>query len=411
MAKNFLGGLFGRGKNKKTEGDGVDRVPDERVGDENASGDGDVVAERIEVDAPLPDETPADPPPRNEASPEAGPPLGSSPVVEDAPKKKKGLFSRLKDGLSRSSGRLADGVTSIFTKRKLDDDTLEELEDLLISADLGVAAAARVTTALAKDRFDKEISPTEVRTALAEIVGESLQPLEAPLAVSAAARPHVILMTGVNGAGKTTTIGKLAAKYRAEGKSVMLAAGDTFRAAAVEQLAVWGERTGAAVVTRPTGSDAAGLVFDALSEAKAAGVDVLLVDTAGRLQNRRELMDELAKIVRVMKKVDETAPHDTVLVLDATVGQNALSQAETFKEIAGVTGLIMTKLDGTARGGVLVALGEKFALPIHFIGVGEGVDDLQPFDAKAFSKALAGVDAIGPETAGGPEVAGFQEGS
>ncbi|MEM8987433.1 MAG: signal recognition particle-docking protein FtsY [Pseudomonadota bacterium] len=326
---------------------------------------------------------------------EAEAPLVNADSQEDsepAPQKK-GFFSRLKEGLSKSTAKLADGVAGIFAKAKLDDDTLEELEDLLITADLGVAAASRVAEALAKDRYDKDISDAEVRAVLAEEVAKTLEPLERSLSVSADLKPHVILMTGVNGAGKTTTIGKLAQKFKAEGKSVMLAAGDTFRAAAIEQLQVWGERVGAQVIAKNVGADAAGLAYDALEAAKAQGVDVLMIDTAGRLQNKRELMDELAKVVRVIKKLDPDAPHDAVLVLDATVGQNALSQVEVFKDVAGVTGLIMTKLDGTARGGVLVALADRFALPIHYIGVGEQAEDLQAFDAQAFSKALAGADA------------------
>lgn len=308
------------------------------------------------------------------------------------PAEKKGFFQRLRAGLARSSDRLTVGVAAIFTKKRLDFETLEELEELLIGADLGVATSARVTAALSKDRFDKEISPTDVRAALAKEIAATLSPLEIPLAVDPARKPHVILMTGVNGSGKTTTIGKLAAKFKRDGLKVMLAAGDTFRAAAIEQLGVWGARSGAPVVAKAPGADAAGLAFEALQQAQAASCDVLLIDTAGRLQNRRELMDELAKIVRVLKKLDETAPHSTILVLDATVGQNALSQAEAFTDIAGVNGLIMTKLDGTARGGVLVALSEKFRLPIHYIGVGEGVDDLQTFDAQNFARALAGLD-------------------
>ncbi|MBI1391392.1 MAG: signal recognition particle-docking protein FtsY [Alphaproteobacteria bacterium] len=301
-----------------------------------------------------------------------------------------GWFSRLRDGLSRTSSKLSDGVTSIFTKRKLDDDAIEELEDLLIAADLGVTVAAKVTNALAKDRFDKEVTDADVRAALSKIVAEALRPVEAPLEIDPTRRPFVILMVGVNGAGKTTTIGKLAARFRREGKSVMLAAGDTFRAAAIEQLQAWGDRAGAPVVSRDIGADAAGLAFDALSAAKTAGVDVLMIDTAGRLQNRKELMDELAKIVRVLKKIDADAPHATLLTLDATVGQNALSQAQAFRDIAAVSGIVMTKLDGTARGGVLVAIAEKHALPIHFVGVGEAVDDLQPFEADAFARALTG---------------------
>jgi fused signal recognition particle receptor len=322
---------------------------------------------------------------------EAAEPAETAPGAP-AQAEKKGFFDRLRQGLARSSGKLTDGVAAIFTKKKLDAETLEELEELLIGADLGVAAASRVTEALAKDRFDKEISPAEVRAALAQEVAATLSPFRAPLVVDAARKPHVILMTGVNGSGKTTTIGKLAAKFQRDGLKVMLAAGDTFRAAAIEQLGVWGERAGAPVVAKAAGADAAGLAFEALQRAQAEACDVLLIDTAGRLQNRRELMDELAKIVRVLKKLDETAPHSTILVLDATVGQNALSQAQTFTEIAGVNGLIMTKLDGTARGGVLVALSEKFGLPIHYIGVGEGVDDLQVFDAQNFARALAGLD-------------------
>ncbi|MCI5045410.1 MAG: signal recognition particle-docking protein FtsY [Aquisalinus sp.] len=307
---------------------------------------------------------------------------------------KRGFFSRLTQGLSKSSAKLSGGVSAIFTKRKLDDDTLEELEDLLITADLGVPAATRITTSLAKDKFDKEINDTEVRQVLADEIASSLQPLEKDIVIDEGNRPHVILMTGVNGAGKTTTIGKLARKFSDEGKSVMLAAGDTFRAAAIEQLTVWGERVGAPVISRDVGADAAGLAYDALQEAKAQNIDVLMIDTAGRLQNRTELMDELAKIVRVIRKLDDTAPHDTILVLDATVGQNAISQAEAFTQIAGVSGLIMTKLDGTARGGVLVALADKFSLPVHYVGVGESVEDLQPFSAHNFTRALTGIEEL-----------------
>ncbi|MEZ5893916.1 MAG: signal recognition particle-docking protein FtsY [Parvularculaceae bacterium] len=314
------------------------------------------------------------------------------PAAEASPEKKKGWLSRLRDGLSKSSGKLGEGVAAIFTKKKLDAQTLDELTDLLITADLGVPAATRITQALAKDRFDKDITDEEVRAALAEEVAATLRPLEQPFVVEATRKPHIVLMVGVNGAGKTTTIGKLAKKYADQGLKVMLAAGDTFRAAAIEQLQVWGERAGAPVIARAVGADAAGLAFDAVKEAQAAGADLLMIDTAGRLQNRKELMDELAKIVRVVKKLDETAPHDVILTLDATVGQNAISQAQVFTEIAGVTGLVMTKLDGTARGGVLVALADKFHLPIHFIGVGEGVEDLQDFNATAFAAALAGLE-------------------
>lgn len=315
-----------------------------------------------------------------------------APESEEAPEEKQGFFSRLKKGLSRSTSAMSSGIGAIFTKAKLDADTLQDLEDLLITSDLGVETVGEVTAKLAEGRYDKEIAPEEVKTLLAEIIAERLEPVAKPLEINAEAKPHVILMVGVNGSGKTTTIGKLAQQYANEGKHVMLAAGDTFRAAAVEQLKVWGERTAAEVVARDIGADAAGLAFDALAKAKADGADVLMIDTAGRLQNRKELMDELAKIVRVLKKQDETAPHSVLLVLDGSTGQNAVSQAQTFTEIAGVTGLIMTKLDGTARGGILVALAAKFGLPIHAIGVGEGIEDLAPFAPDEFAKALVGVE-------------------
>jgi fused signal recognition particle receptor len=263
---------------------------------------------------------------------------------------------------------------------------------VLVRADLGLDTAARVAEAVGRDRYDKEIAPAEVKAILAGEVEKVLAPVAKPLVVDRARKPFVILVVGVNGAGKTTTIGKLAGRYRAEGLKVVLAAGDTFRAAAIEQLQLWGERVGASVVARPQGSDAAGLAFDALEEARAGGADVLLLDTAGRLQNKAGLMDELTKIIRVMRKLDESAPHAVLLVLDATVGQNALSQVELFGRTAGVTGLAMTKLDGTARGGILVALAAKSGVPVHFIGVGEGVDDLQPFEARSFARAIAGLD-------------------
>lgn len=306
-------------------------------------------------------------------------------------KERKGFFARLTQGLSKSTSKVSTGITNIFTKAKLDEDTLQDLEDLLVTSDLGVDTAAEVTKALARDKFDKEVSPEEVKDALAGIIASKLEPAAKPLELDPSKRPHVILMVGVNGAGKTTTIGKLASQFKGEGKKVVLAAGDTFRAAAVEQLKVWGERTGCDVMSREIGADAAGLAFDALTKAKAEGADVLMIDTAGRLQNRRELMDELAKIVRVLKKQDETAPHSVLLVLDATVGQNAISQAEVFQQIAGVTGLVMTKLDGTARGGILVALAAKTGLPIHAIGIGEGIDDLRAFNADDFARALVGL--------------------
>ena len=305
--------------------------------------------------------------------------------------KKGGWLSRLRAGLSRSSGRLGEGIAGIFTKRKLDDDALEELEELLITSDLGVATAGRLAAGLAKTRFDKEVAPEEVRGALAEDIAGVLAPVARPLAPDPARRPHVVLVTGVNGSGKTTTIGKLAAQWRREGKKVRLAAGDTFRAAAIEQLRIWGERTGCPVVAKAPGADAAGLAYEALETARREGDDVLLIDTAGRLHNRAELMAELQKVVRVIRKLDPAAPHDCLLVLDATTGQNAHAQVETFKELVEITGLVVTKLDGSARGGVLVALAERFGLPVHAIGVGEGIDDLRPFDARDFARALVGL--------------------
>lgn len=300
-------------------------------------------------------------------------------------------WQRLSQGLRRSSANISSSITDLVVKRKLDARTVEELEDALIRADLGVSAAARIAEAIAHGRYDKEISESEVKAVLAAEVEKSLAPVAKPLAIDLTKKPFVVLVVGVNGSGKTTTIGKLAAKIRRDGRSVMLAAGDTFRAAAIEQLKIWGERVGAPVVAREPGADPAGLAFDAINDARAQQIDVLLMDTAGRLQNKAALMGELEKITRVMKKLDGEAPHAVVLVLDATVGQNALSQVEEFAKTAGVTGLAMTKLDGTARGGILVAIAEKYRLPIHFIGVGEKVEDFEPFSARDFSRALAGV--------------------
>ncbi len=347
---------------------------------------------------PPPAPAPAAPAPMPEPEPvpelpPAPAPTPVAPAAEEAPPTKKGWFAKLKEGLSKSSSKLTDGITSIFTKRKLDDEALEELEELLITADLGPATAAKVTAELARTRFGKEVSPEEVKSTLAAEVSKIVTPVAKPLVLDPALKPHVILVVGVNGTGKTTTIGKLARQFKAEGKSVMLAAGDTFRAAAVSQLKIWGERTGCPVVARDTGADAAGLAYDALERAKAEKVDVLLIDTAGRLQNKTGLMEELRKIVRVIKKLDETAPHTTLLTLDATTGQNAHSQVEIFRDMVNVNGLILTKLDGSARGGVLVSLAEKFKIPVHAIGVGEGVYDLRPFDADAFAKSLMGLNA------------------
>jgi fused signal recognition particle receptor len=301
-------------------------------------------------------------------------------------------WQRLTGGLKRTSSALGGAVSDLVTKRKLDASTIGEIEDLLIRADLGLETTGRIAAALGGGRYASGISPDEIKAVVAAEVEKTLAPVAQPLAIDSAKKPFVILVAGVNGSGKTTSIGKLAAKFRAEGRTVMLAAGDTFRAAAIDQLKIWGERTGAPVIAREAGADAAGLVFDALRAAKERGVDVLLVDTAGRLQNRSELMDELHKVVRVMKKVDATAPHTALLVLDATVGQNALSQVEIFSKVVGVTGLVMTKLDGTARGGILVAIAAKFQVPVHFIGVGESVDDLAPFSARDFARAIAGID-------------------
>jgi fused signal recognition particle receptor len=299
-------------------------------------------------------------------------------------------WKRLSGGLRRTSSSLGSAISDLVSKRKLDAETVEELENELIRADLGPEFAARIAAVLGEGRFEKAIVPDEVKAILAGEIEKVLAPVARPLEVTA--RPFVILVAGVNGSGKTTTIGKLAARFRAEGKSVMLVAGDTFRAAAIDQLKIWGERTGANVVAREPGADAAGLAFDAITAAKVQGIEVVLVDTAGRLQNRTELMNELEKIVRVMRKVEATAPHAVLLVLDATVGQNALSQVEIFGKIAGVTGLVMTKLDGTARGGILVAIAAKFGLPVHFIGVGESVDDLAPFTARDFARAIVGLN-------------------
>ena len=317
-----------------------------------------------------------------------GPPEMAPPSA--APALKQSWLQRLASGLKRSSDQLTGGITAVFTKKRLDQAMLDELEDILIQADFGLDMATTVTEALRRDRFDRDIAPDEVRAVLAAEVEKVLAPVAQSLVIDPGKKPFVILMVGVNGSGKTTTIGKLAGLYGAAGKSVILAAGDTFRAAAIEQLQVWGQRTGAPVVARAAGSDASGLAFDAMTEAAAEGKDILIIDTAGRLQNRDELMGELEKIIRVIKKVDPTAPHATLLTLDATTGQNALNQVDIFGKRAGVTGLVMTKLDGTARGGILVAIAKKYGMPVHFIGVGEGVDNLEPFAAADFARAIVG---------------------
>ena len=321
---------------------------------------------------------------------EAPPPQDETPAAPVPPKRS--WLSRLTSGLARSSSAIGRGIVDVFTKRKLDETSLDDLEDILIQADLGIGPATRLREAIGKGRYEKGIDPDEVKRLLAEEVERTLAPVAKPLVIDAAKKPFVILVVGVNGSGKTTTIGKLAAKFAADGRKVLLAAGDTFRAAAIEQLSIWATRAKAEIVAREQGGDAAGLAFDAITKAKADGVDVVLMDTAGRLQNRAELMKELEKIIRVMKKVDTQAPHATLLVLDATVGQNALSQVEIFGRTAGVTGLVMTKLDGTARGGILVAIADKFKMPVHFIGVGEQMDDLEPFEARDFARAIAGLE-------------------
>jgi fused signal recognition particle receptor len=312
---------------------------------------------------------------------------------EKAPEKTApvGWFHRLRQGLTKTSSRLTDGITGVFVKRKLDDETLEELEDLLIQADLGVDVASRVTNALRQSRYNSDISSEEVRDILAREVEKALAPVAEALEIDESRKPHVILVVGVNGTGKTTTIGKYANQFARQGLRVMLAAGDTFRAAAIEQLKIWGERTGSEVVASEPGADAASLAFDAFQRARAEGYDVLIIDTAGRLQNKSALMAELEKVIRVIRKVDRAAPHSVLLTLDATTGQNALSQVEIFDKTAGVTGLVMTKLDGTARGGILVAIASKYGIPVHAVGVGEGVEDLQSFNAGDFARAVAGM--------------------
>lgn len=301
-------------------------------------------------------------------------------------------WQRLKQGLSKSSSRLTDGIQRIFGGRRIDAATLDDLEDVLIEADMGVETAAAIAAALKRERLEGEVTPLAAKMLLAREIAARLEPVARPLVLDPALKPHVVLMVGVNGTGKTTTIGKLAAQLRSQKRHVVIAAGDTFRAAAVEQLKVWGERTGAEVIALPPGGDPAALAHEAYTKARAQSADVLLIDTAGRLQNKSGLMAELEKIVRVLKKIDPSVPHSVLLTLDATTGQNALSQVELFTKAAGVTGLVMTKLDGTARGGILVALAARFALPVHFIGVGEQIEDLEPFEAQAFARAIVGLD-------------------
>ncbi len=403
--RGFFSRLFGRDEEQAKPAPASEALTEQAVEPvEQPEPDVEETAPVTAVEAPVPEPVappvsaeevvpPVEPQPEPVVAivPQPEPVVAAEPAPVPAPQPKRSWWRRLTEGLSRTSSALTTGITDLFTKRKLDAGTLEDLEDILIQADLGLATSARIAKAVGDGRYDKQIEPAEVKAILAREVETILLPVAQPLVIDATKKPFVLLMVGVNGSGKTTTIGKLAAKFRTEGKSVMLAAGDTFRAAAIEQLRVWGERTGAEVVYGQQGADAAGLAFEALQKAKANGTDVLLIDTAGRLQNKQGLMDELAKVVRVIRKQDPSAPHAALLVLDATVGQNAISQVEAFRETAGVTGLVMTKLDGTARGGILVALAAQFGLPVHFIGVGESVEDLEPFSARDFARAVAGL--------------------
>lgn len=333
---------------------------------------------------------PDHPPPGKPDADDAPEPADLPQAIVTAEHRDPGLFARLGQSLARSTARLADGIAALGRK-KLDEATLEELQDLLITSDMGTRAAARITRAISKERFDREVSDEEIRQALAQEIEEILKPREKLVDFGSGPRPRIVLFVGVNGSGKTTTIGKIASRLQDQGARAMLVAGDTFRAAATEQLKVWGERSAIPVMSGAHGADPAGLAYAAIEKARQDDLDLVLIDTAGRLQNRSELMSELGKIVRVIRKIDPEAPHDVILVLDATVGQNALSQVEAFRHIAGVTGMVMTKLDGTAKGGVLVAIAEAHDLPIHFIGIGEGAEDLRPFSASAFSRALVGL--------------------
>lgn len=398
--RGFFGRLFGGGSEAATEPEDAkikspaaetpSEAPSESTQERAPEQDGpsdraiaDLAPVEIDTRPAEPDPAPAAPISKHSEE------IVAAPAAAPEEPAKGGWFSRLKAGLTKTSSRLSEGITSLFTKRKLDAATLDELEDLLIQSDLGVETSMRITQALSSGRYEKGIAAEDVRNVLAGEVERVLTPVARPLTIDTAHRPHVVLVVGVNGTGKTTTIGKLAQQFQSQGRKVMMAAGDTFRAAAIDQLKIWGERTNAAVVARKVGSDASGLAFDALKDAQIGGYDVLLIDTAGRLQNKQALMEELEKVVRVIKKLDPTAPHDVVLVLDATTGQNALSQVDVFRQRAGVTGLVMTKLDGTARGGILVAIAAKYGLPVHAIGVGEGVDDLQPFNPGEFARAIA----------------------
>ncbi|WP_174802046.1 signal recognition particle-docking protein FtsY [Martelella limonii] len=353
-----------------------------------------VPPEAAPVEASAPQEQPEEEPAAEQpAIRNQGFEIVTGPKVETPqpqPAKRASWFQRLRAGLFRTSQQLSGQIAALFTKRKLDEDALEELEDLLIQADLGVETAMRITDTLSSERYGKDVSGNDVVRIMAGEITKVLTPVAKPLQLDLSHKPHVILVVGVNGTGKTTTIGKLAAKLTRAGLKVTLGAGDTFRAAAIEQLKIWSERTGAEFVGTKLGADAAGLAYDAFKRGQENGSDVVIIDTAGRLQNKAELMDELAKIVRVLGKLDPDAPHTVLQTLDATTGQNAMNQVEIFRNVAGVSGLVMTKLDGTARGGILVAIAAKHKLPVYFIGVGEGIDDLEPFEAAEFAEAIAG---------------------
>ncbi|MBL8567234.1 MAG: signal recognition particle-docking protein FtsY [Hyphomicrobiaceae bacterium] len=399
--KGLFSRLFGSNPSEPAQEVGDRPLADDKQGDDRLVGDTAAAGESATAEkgvVPEVSEAPVALAEPDAPAPEAGVPAATrvpraeapAPEVQPPVKEvKTSWLSRLKSGLTKTSSKLSSGITGLFTKRKLDAETLDDFEDLLIQADLGVETATRIIGTLSSGRFDKGISPDDIRRVLADEVERVLEPVARPLVIDPGHKPHVILMVGVNGTGKTTTIGKLAQRFLREGRTVMLAAGDTFRAAAIDQLKVWGERSGTRVVSRAVGADAAGLAFDALKEAQAGRYDVLLIDTAGRLENKAALMEELEKVVRVLRKVDPAAPHDVLLVLDATTGQSALKQVEVFRQRAGVTGLVLTKLDGTARGGIIVAIADKFKLPVHAIGVGEGIDDMQPFEAAAFARAIA----------------------
>lgn len=397
----FFGKLFGSDAGDSEPKTQQDLTSDRRDPGEDVTGpetptelpvkDGATGVEEAHVVASDMEIVPDPPAPEPDADIEAK--AAQTPKADPTPSpepKKQSWVSRLSKGLSKTSSRLGQGITSLFTQQKLDEDTLDDFEDILIQADLGVETAMRIRDKISDGRYDKGITSEDVQTILANEVERVLAPTAKALEIKPSHGPHVILVVGVNGSGKTTTIGKLAAQYKSDGHNVMIAAGDTFRAAAIDQLKVWGERADVRVISSTVGSDASGLAFDALSAAQAEGVDVLLVDTAGRLQNKQELMEELEKVIRVIRKLAPEAPHDSLLVLDATTGQNAMGQVEAFRSTAGVSGLIMTKLDGTARGGILVAIAAKYGLPVHAIGIGEGIDDLQPFDAADFAAAIAG---------------------